>query len=99
MSNILSGAGALTARKEKSVKTNKALNRVLETLTICGHLKNLVKTTSTRGSSANDGHLLRSEFTVVKLEKGDSQTVDLQLTLWNDTKSYVFDDGWKWNIG
>ena len=81
------------------MKTSKALNRVLETLTICGHLKNFVKTASTRGSSASDGHLLRTEFAVVKLEKGDSHTVDLELTLWNDTKSYIFDDGWSWNIG
>ena len=94
LSSVLSDAASLTARKEKSVATNQALNHVLETLAICGHLKTL-----DGRKNPQRAKLLRVEFDVVSHDRGNGRQVDMEMALWNDAQVYSFDDGWRWNLG
>ena len=95
MSIFLSSAAELTGRKRRIALANESLNGVVESLGVCGHLR--------AGGGCNAGdvekRILRVEYDVIRGDDGYALEVDLSLTIWNDSASFVFRDGWNWNLG
>ena len=93
MSIFLSSAAELTGRKQRITLANKSLNGLVESLGVCGHLR--------AGGNGGDveKRILRVEYDVLRGDDGYALKVDLSLTIWNDSSSFVFQDGWNWNLG